>query len=138
MSTSILRAVTRVLTPLIVLLALLLLGRGHDAPGGGFIGALAAGAAAVLQYLAHGARGLRRLVPFEPGTLLAAGLGIALSFGLAGLVFGQSFLQGAVWRPVVLGAEVKIAASVVFDLGVFLVVVGVVVSFLRSLGEDEG
>lgn len=139
MSTLILRATTRVLTPIMVVLSLYLLMRGHDAPGGGFIAALVAGAAVVLQYLANGLQGVRRFLPVEVGTLTGIGLLLAVGFGLAGLVLGVTFLEGALWKldvPVV--GEVKVAASLSFDIGVYLIVLSVVVAIVRYLGEERG
>ncbi|HVM11691.1 MAG TPA: MnhB domain-containing protein [Actinomycetota bacterium] len=138
MSTLILRTAARLLVPLIGVLAVYLLVRGHDAPGGGFIAALAGGAAIVLRYLAHGPAGVRRLVPIPFSSLLGVGLLLAVGYGVAGLVAGAEFLRGAIWRveaPVV--GELKVAAALVFDLGVFFVVLGVVLAIVRYLGEER-
>jgi multisubunit Na+/H+ antiporter MnhB subunit len=136
-STVIVRTMARVLTPGIFLLSLYLLARGHHQPGGGFIGGLVAGGAAVLLHLAWGAVGVRRLRVDGP-VLLATGLLLAVGYGLAGLAFGDAFLQGAIWRLEALPGvgEVKVAASLVFDVGIYLVVIGLVVTYLRALGEE--
>lgn len=138
MSTLVLRVVSRLLTPIIAVLAVYLFLRGHNAPGGGFIAGLVAAAAMVLRYLADGPDAVRRSLPLPPQVVLAAGLGIVVGFGLVGLLVGGTFLDSAVWTWAVLGAQVKLAASLVFDLGVLLVVLGAVVSFLGALGRDEG
>jgi multicomponent Na+:H+ antiporter subunit A len=138
MNTVIVRAMTRILTPGIVLLSLFLLVRGHDEPGGGFIGGLVAGAAVVLEYLTGGPERIRRLPPLRATEMLSVGLLLAVGYGLVGLVAGQAFLRGAVWEVgVPLAGTLKVAASLAFDLGVYLVVLGVVVAYMRSLGEDE-
>lgn len=137
MSTLIVRATTRVLTPGVLALSLVLLVRGHDEPGGGFIGGLVAGAAIVLEYVTNGPERIRRFPPVRSTVLLAVGILLALGYGLAGLVFGAAFLEGAIWEPEVpLVGGVKVAASLVFDAGVYLVVLGVVAAYVRMLAED--
>jgi multicomponent Na+:H+ antiporter subunit A len=138
-NTVIVRATTRLLTPGILLLSFVFLVRGHDQPGGGFIGGLVAGAAFVLEYLARGPDRLRRFPPVPTTGLLAGGLLLAIGYGLVGLVFGRAFLRGTLWtaRLPLLG-EFKVAASLVFDVGVYLVVVGLVVAYLRAFGERAG
>jgi multicomponent Na+:H+ antiporter subunit A len=137
MSTLILRTAARMLTPLIVVLSIYLLLRGHDSPGGGFIGALVAGAAVVLQYLANGTEGVNRFLPVQFSTLLGLGLLMAVGVGLGGVVVGGQFLQSAIWKfDVPLLGELKVTASLGFDVGVFLVVLSVVVAIVRYLGEE--
>lgn len=131
MSTPILRWTARALTPVIVGFSIYFLLRGHNAPGGGFIAALVAGSAVVLQYLANGLEGIRRFVPVRFATLMAFGLVIAVLAGIIPLFFGGAFLQGAVWY---LG-DLKVAASLGFDVGVYLVVLSVVIVIVRYLGE---
>lgn len=137
MSSPILQMTARLLTPIIILFSLYLLWRGHDAPGGGFIAALAGGAAIMLQYLAYGPDAARRFLPIHPTTLLGSGLLLAVGYGVAGLLAGGRFLEGAVWKaqvPVI--GEVKLVASLAFDVGVYLVVVAVVSSIVRYFGEE--
>ena len=129
---------TRILTPGMVLLAVYFLLRGHNAPGGGFIAALIAGATLVLQHLTGGSGQLRRLLPVSPPVLLGAGLLLALAYGLAGLLLGGHFLQGAIWQVDFSAGTAKVAASLVFDVGVFLVVLGALAAYLRAFGGDEG
>lgn len=138
MSSLIVRATARGLTPVMIGLSLWLLLRGHNAPGGGFIAALVAGAAVVLQYLANGVEGVRRFLPVAATTLLGGGLLLATGFGLAGLLLGAEFLAGAPLAVTIpaLG-EVKVAASLIFDVGVYLVVLAVVVAIVRYLGEQR-
>ncbi|MDQ4144364.1 MAG: Na(+)/H(+) antiporter subunit B [Actinomycetota bacterium] len=137
MRTVILRTTARALTPLVVALSIFMLLRGHDAPGGGFIGGLIAGAAVVLQYVGQGPE-RRTLLRVRFDTLLAMGLLIAVGIGIVALLFGGHFLEGTVWEqhlPVI--GELKIASSFGFDVGVFLVVLSAVIAILRSLGERE-
>jgi multicomponent Na+:H+ antiporter subunit A len=136
-SSPILRFTSRALTPVILVVSVVLLLRGHDEPGGGFIAALTGGAAVILRYLAEGPYGVSRLIRVQPTTLLATGVGLGAVVGLAGLIAGGAFLEGAVWRvaaPVF--GEVKLAASLGFDLGVAVAVVGAVAALVRVFGEE--
>lgn len=123
------------LTPVLVLFSIFLTLRGHNAPGGGFAGGLVMGSAVVLRYLASGARGLRSL-RFDPIVLIGAGLLIAVTVGLTSLVADGSFLESAIWKldvPVL--GDVKIVSSSLFDIGVHVLVVGVVMAVVVALAE---
>lgn len=123
--------------PLVMLVSVYITFRGHNAPGGGFIGGLIAGAAFIIRHLAglpllFGVR--RRLVP---EVLIGGGLLVSAVTAMAPLVFGDPLLDSAIWTfdwPVF--GDVKIVSSAFFDLGVYLLVVGVVVLTLVSLGSD--
>lgn len=113
--------------------------RGHNAPGGGFIGGLVASAAFVLHFLAGGQRfdRLRSVIP--PETVIGIGLATSLITAAAPLFVGGVLLESHIWQldiPVV--GDVKLVSSVFFDLGVYLVVVGVVLAVLVSLGIEGG
>lgn len=138
MSSLILRTAARLLTVIIITFSLYLLWRGHDAPGGGFIAALVAGSAVVLQYLANGPEGVDRFLPLQFSTLLGFGLLLAVGVGVGGILGGGQFLQSAIWKrtlPVI--GELKVTASLGFDVGVFLVVLAVVVAIVRYLAEGD-
>jgi multisubunit Na+/H+ antiporter MnhB subunit len=136
-SSAILRHAARVLTPAIVVLAVFFLLRGHDDPGGGFIAGLVLGAGIVFRWLAFGSEGIGRLLPASPTVLLASGLGLAVVTGLAPMAFGEPFLKGEIWKAELWGGELKVTSSLVFDVGVSLVVVGMVGAFVRALGEER-
>jgi multicomponent Na+:H+ antiporter subunit B len=132
----ILRSGTRYLVPLMLLFSVFLLARGHNAPGGGFVGGLVAATAFALVLLAEGLDAARRLLRWDPRGLVAAGLLVALLSGLAPLLQGRAFMTG-LWlkRPLpVLG---KVGSPVVFDVGVYLVVLGIVLAILFALAEEE-
>ncbi len=129
---TILRVMTDVLAPALLLTSGWLLLRGHDAVGGGFIGGLAAGAAVVLLYLSRGHQRMWQSRWFRTLPMVGTGLAIAGGYGLAGLVADGAFLAGG---KVTLPGGTSVAASLVFDVGVFLVVVGLVVAVLRHLGQ---
>ena len=136
MDSPVLRSATRFLTPLILLFSVFLLVRGHNEPGGGFVGGLVAATAFALVLLAEGLDAARRLLRADPLLLVAAGLLVALASGLPPLLAGGPFLAGR-WLKVPLPVVGKIGSPVVFDVGVFLVVLGIVLTILFALAEED-
>jgi multicomponent Na+:H+ antiporter subunit A len=135
--TLLLEVITRLVFPTIMVLSVYFLFAGHNAPGGGFAGGLLAGLALVVRYVAGGRYELGEAAPVEAGTLLGTGLLLAGLSGLGGLVLGGEVLQTAVFEldvPVL--GHVKFVTSLIFDVGVYLVVVGLVLDILRSLGAE--
>lgn len=132
-----LEVVTRVVFPTMMVLSIYFLFAGHNVPGGGFAGGLTAGLALVVRYVAGGRYELGEAAPVEAGTLLGTGLALAALTGVGGLVLGGEVLQTAVLEATVpvLG-HVKVVTSVFFDIGVYLIVVGLVLDVLRSLGAE--
>ena len=133
----ILRTASRFLVSLILVFSVLLLLRGHDAPGGGFIGGLIAAIAFVLYSIAHGPGEVRRTLRTSPRSVALAGIGVALLAGMAAALAGQPFLSG-LWTP--LGGTsaedgIWLGTPLVFDLGVYLVVVGTVLTLVLALEE---
>jgi multisubunit Na+/H+ antiporter MnhB subunit len=134
-SSLILLAATRVLMPLLLLYSLFLVWRGHNSPGGGFVGGLVAASAFVLYSLTAGVAASRRALRLDPSTLLSLGLGIALLSGLPGVVLGRPYLS-AVWGSLELGtARLWLGTPLLFDVGVFLAVMGVVLTIVFTLTE---
>ncbi len=135
--TLLLEVVTRLVFPTIMVVSVYFLFAGHNAPGGGFAGGLLAGLALVARYVAGGRYELREAAPVEAGTLLGIGLLCAGLSGLGGLVLGGAVLQTAALEvdvPVL--GHVKLVTSLFFDVGVYLIVVGLVLDILRSLGAE--
>lgn len=125
------------LTPILLLFSIFLTLRGHNAPGGGFSGGLVMGSAVILRYLASGPAGTRTL-RIDPIALIGAGLMLAVGVGLTSLVVDASFLESAIWKddfPVI--GEVKIVSSSIFDVGVHILVVGVVMSMVIAFAEAD-
>lgn len=122
----------------VIVFALFLLFSGHNAPGGGFIAGLVFGAGLILCYLARGAVAMRRLLRARPDTLLGSGLLVAVLVGMAGGIWGSGFLDGGLftWGLPVVG-EVKFATAVVFDVGVFAIVVGLVAVLVGAFDDEE-
>lgn len=131
----ILEVATRIIFPLIMVLSAYFFFAGHNTPGGGFAGGLTAGLALVLRYLAGGRYELGETLPLDAGKVLGAGLGLSAATAVASLLFGAPALSSAVieFDLPVLGT-VKMVTALFFDLGVYLVVVGLVLDVLRSLG----
>ncbi len=125
------------ITPVLLLFSVFLTLRGHNAPGGGFAGGLVMGSAVVLRYLASGPQGVRSL-RIDPIALIGTGLAIALTVGLSSLAFAGSFLKSAIWKfevPVI--GSVKIVSSSLFDIGVHVLVVGVVMAVIVAFAEAD-
>lgn len=127
----VLRVATSALAPLMLVASVWLLWRGHDRVGGGFIGGLTAGAAVVLLYLSRGHPGLWQHRLLRTVQLVGIGLAVAVGSGLIGLALDGSFLAGGKWTV----GGTTVARSLVFDVGVYVVVVALVVAILRHLGQ---
>jgi multisubunit Na+/H+ antiporter MnhB subunit len=135
MTSSILQTAVRVLMPLLLLFAVFLLMRGHNQPGGGFVGGLVVAASFILYSIAFGVDASRRALLVRPSTLLGVGPLIALVSGLPGLLAGQPFMT-ALWTTVTTGSTVlHVGTPLVFDIGVFLAVIGVVLTIVFTLTE---
>lgn len=129
--------VARLVFHTIMLFSVYLLLAGHNSPGGGFAGGLLAGLALTIRYLAGGRFELAEASPISPGTLLGIGLAVASLSGIVPLLLGgQLFQSAAIAFAVPLLGEHKFVTSTFFDIGVYLVVVGLVVDVLRSLGSE--
>jgi multicomponent Na+:H+ antiporter subunit B len=132
----ILRSGARFLVPLMLLFSLFLLVRGHNEPGGGFVGGLVAATAIALVLLSEGLGEARRLLRVDPLALVAAGLLVALASGVPPLLRGWPYMTG-LWLKVPLPVVGKVGSPVIFDLGVYLVVLGIVLAILFALAEEE-
>lgn len=111
---------------------------GHNAPGGGFIGGLVAGAALVLRFLAGSPNGSEKVGARFAHVVLGTGLVIAVATGFGGWWWGTAFLESnTVILDLPLIGTVKATTSLLFDVGVYLVVVGLVMEALGSLGYEE-
>lgn len=133
----ILRVATRVLVPLLLVLSVFMLLRGHDLPGGGFVGGLIAASAFVLYVLSQGVSEARRVLRVEPHLLLGIGLAFSYGAGLLALIRGKPFLTG-LWVDlhVPLLGDLHLGSTLLFDIGVMLVVVGTVLLMVFSV-EDR-
>ncbi|AYJ52210.1 Na+/H+ antiporter subunit A [Rhodococcus sp. P1Y] len=131
----VLEVTTRLIFPTIMVLSVYFFFSGHNAPGGGFAGGLTAGLALVLRYLAGGRYELGEAVPIDAGKILGAGLVFAVGTAISSMFLGAPALSSATLELTlpVLG-DIKLVTALFFDLGVYLIVVGLVLDVLRSLG----
>ena len=121
------------LSALLLLMSLVLLWRGHNLPGGGFIGGLVAACAVVLLALGDGVERARRMLRVPPAVIAATGLALAAGAGVIGLVRGEAFLTGSWLFP----GGLPLGSPLLFDVGVFLTVLGAVLHMLLRLLERE-
>jgi len=130
----ILRAGVTFLLPLMLLASVVILLRGHNEPGGGFVGGLTAAAAFLVHLLAFGPTRCRELLPLSPERIAALGLVIALGSGLPALLFGDPLFAAGwtVFEPI---PGVKIGTPLIFDVGVHLTVMGAVLLMILSIAE---
>ena len=129
--------VTRLLFHTMIVFAVYLLFAGHNGPGGGFAAGLVVGIALIVRYLAGGRYELGEAAPVHPGLLLGSGLFLSAGVGLIALIAGGEVLQSVILDlhvPVI--GTIHLVTSLFFDLGVFLVVLGLVLDVLRSLGAE--
>jgi multicomponent Na+:H+ antiporter subunit B len=135
MPSLILRTTTRLLLPLLLVFSVFLLLRGHNAPGGGFVGGLVAATAFALYALAYGVDAARQAVGVDPKRLAAAGLLVALASGCVGLVTARPFMTG-LWLVGAWPVVGKIGTPVVFDGGVYVLVAGITLTIVFALMEE--
>ncbi|WP_105566785.1 Na+/H+ antiporter subunit A [Microbacterium halophytorum] len=133
----ILEVVVRILFHTIIVISIYLLFAGHNLPGGGFAGGLVAGLALVMRYVAGGRYELGIAAPTDAGYMLGAGMAISVVTAVAPMLAGLDPLTRAVWEAdLPLVGHVEFVSSTFFDIGVYLVVVGLVLDVLRSLGGE--
>lgn len=136
MSSLMLQTAARVVKPLLLFVAVFLLLRGHHEPGGGFVGGLLAASAYVLHTIAFGTASARETLRLEPRTLMGAGLLLALATAIAPVLAELPFFTAGWTRLDVVSAMVEVGSPLLFDVGVFLVVLGVVTGIVLTLSED--
>ena len=137
MTSLIFRTATRYMFPPLLVFSIYLLLRGHHYPGGGFVGGLFAGASFALYALAFEVEAARKLLRFDPRDVTAVGLAIALLSGLPALLLGHPFLTGEWWDLPLPHTVLHIGTPLIFDIGVYLVVLGVLLTLVFSLGEER-
>ena len=134
MKTLIFRTVAPWLTGLMLLFSVFVLLRGHNEPGGGFIGGLIAASAFALHGIACGVASTRRALAVHPMSLAGTGLLLAALSGLPALMLGSPFMTSIWISP----GGIDLATVIAFDIGVYLVVTGAITSIALALEEREG
>ena len=134
MRTVIFRSIAPYLTSLMVLFSIFVLLRGHNEPGGGFIGGLIALA---IYGIACGVAPVRRAIYFHPMAISAFGLFMSAMAGVLSVFAGVPYMSGLWIYPHLFGVEVALSSVLVFDVGVYLVVVGAIGSIALALEERD-
>ncbi|MGJ3262770.1 MAG: MnhB domain-containing protein [Salinarimonas sp.] len=133
MPSLILTAVARIFFAIMLAGSVWVLLRGHNEPGGGFIGGLVGAAGFATLALAVGVEAARRTLVVHPVVLMGLGLALAFASGVPGILTDASFLTHQ-WGTL---AGVKLGTTIIFDVGVYLVVVGGVLSFMFRLYAED-
>jgi multicomponent Na+:H+ antiporter subunit B len=136
MSSIVLRTASRLLVGLLLLFSIFLLLRGHNEPGGGFIGGLVAAAAFVLFGLAGNEISVRQAIHFDTRSYIAAGLLLAGASALFPALLGLPVLTGVWGEIALLGAPVELGTPLFFDLGVYIAVIGVALTIVLAMAEE--
>ena len=137
MNTLIFRTAAPFLTALILLFSVFVLLRGHNEPGGGFIGGLIAASGFAIYGIACGVSAVRRAIVFHPLAIAGFGLLASTVAGLLSIFSGVPFMTGLWIYPHLLGVEVPLSSVMLFDIGVYLVVVGAITLIALALEERE-
>ena len=136
MESLVLRTSSRFLVGLILLVSVFVLMRGHDEPGGGFIGGMLGASAFALYSLGLGVQSARRLLLLDPRSYMAAGVSCLVLSAIAGPLLGEAMLTGLWWKQVIPGVG-KLSTILLFDIGVYFSVMGTVLLILFSLSEED-
>jgi multisubunit Na+/H+ antiporter MnhB subunit len=137
MESIILQIAARHMRPLLIVVSLVVLYRGHNEPGGGFIGGLMFGSAFILYAMAYGVPRTEKSTFIDPINLTALGLLVALLSGVPALLKGKVYMTGewiTVFRDTFL--ELKLGTPLLFDLGVYFTVAGMLMMVMFSLLEE--
>ncbi|MEM1045212.1 MAG: Na+/H+ antiporter subunit B [Pseudomonadota bacterium] len=137
MQTVIFRTISPYLASLMMLFSVFVLLRGHNEPGGGFIGGLIAASALAIYGIANGVAPVRRAIRIHPMTLSGFGLFLGTIAGIPSFFQSVPFLTGLWVYPKLFGVEVPLSTPLVFDIGVYLVVIGAIGSIALALEERE-
>ncbi|MBP2547562.1 multicomponent Na+:H+ antiporter subunit B [Neorhizobium galegae] len=137
MNTLIFRTIAPFLTALMLVFSVFVLLRGHNEPGGGFIGGLIAASAFAIYGIAYGVAAVRRALWFHPMAVAGFGLFVSTLSGLLSILAGVPFMTGLWITPHLFGVEIALSSVMSFDIGVYLVVVGAITSIALALEEKE-
>lgn len=134
----ILQTVAKIALFIVVAFSFFLFFAGHNNPGGGFIAGLMTAAALVLVYLSFGRKILRDAIPFDFKIMAAVGLVLGVGYGFIPMIFGDGFLtQYFNYYDLPIFGTTELATALIFDLGVYLTVVGGALTVIETIGEDK-
>jgi multicomponent Na+:H+ antiporter subunit B len=136
MQTLIFRTIAPYLCALMILFSIFVCLRGHNEPGGGFIGGLIATSAFAVYGIAYGVSAVRKAIIVHPMAVAGFGLFFGALTGLTSFFLGQPFFTGQWVFPEILGTTVALSTPMLFDIGVYFVVVGSITSIALALEED--
>ncbi|TWT03246.1 Na(+)/H(+) antiporter subunit B [Planococcus sp. CPCC 101016] len=133
-----LQTATKVVTFIILMFAVHIFFAGHYTPGGGFVGGLLTTSAIVLLMLAFDIETVKKILPINYVTMTAVGLLLALATAAASIIFDVPFFTHAYdYFDLPLFGKTSLHSALLFDVGVYLVVVGVTMTIIQTIGEDE-
>lgn len=137
MNSVLLATAARLFKPLLLLVSVFVLLRGHDEPGGGFVGGLLGASAFALDAVTRNTGSARRKLPLAPHALLGAGLLMAAASGLPALLQGQPFLTAQRYEAALpFAVQITLSTVLLFDAGVYVVVMGAALLIMFTLGEE--
>ncbi|MDR9400581.1 MAG: Na+/H+ antiporter subunit B [Psychroflexus sp.] len=136
MQTTILKAASNFLLPVLLLFSIFILLRGHYLPGGGFIGGLIASSAFVLDAFANGLMNTKSMLKFHPGFLMPLGLTFSSAAAIMPLFVGKNLME-ALWMKGHVAVIGKLGTPLLFDTGVYIVVVGAVLTIIFTISESR-
>lgn len=135
----ILQTTTKAVVFIILTFSIFIFFSGHHDPGGGFIGGLMTASGFILLYLAFDIKTMKQVIPVDFKKVAATGLLIAVLTGMGSFYYGEPFLThtfGYFDLPI-LGEDTELATALFFDLGVYLTVVGITMTIILTIGEDD-
>jgi len=133
-----LRTATKVVTFIILMFAVHIFFAGHYTPGGGFVGGLLTASAIVLLMLAFDIKTVKNIIPFNYVVMTSIGLILSIATAGASIFFNVPFFTHAYdYFDLPLLGKTSLHSAALFDLGVYLVVVGVTMTIIQTIGEDE-
>lgn len=133
-----LHTITRFVTFIILSFSIYLFFAGHNNPGGGFIGGLMTASAFLLMYLGFDMKTIKKALPINFASMIAIGLLIAIGTGVTSMLFGYPFLtQFFEYYQLPILGETELTTALPFDLGVYLVVVGIALTIILTIAEDD-
>ncbi|OIJ16186.1 Na(+)/H(+) antiporter subunit B [Anaerobacillus arseniciselenatis] len=137
-SSLMLHTITRIVAFIILSFSVFLFFAGHNNPGGGFIGGLMTAAGLLLLYVSFDLKTIKRVIPFNYTTMIATGMLLAIGTGVVSMFLGDAYLtQYFDYFQLPILGETELTTALPFDLGIYLVVVGVALLSILTIAEDD-